>query len=68
MDRNFNFVYNSFKLFIISKNRQVTYINFLNKNTITKNLIFSVIFAAVGLFFILWGLTSRMLIPKQIQC
>ena len=36
--------------FIISKNRQVTYINFLNKNTITKNLIFSVIFAVVGLF------------------
>ena len=36
--------------FMISKNRQVKYINFLNNNTTTKNLIFSVIFTAVGLF------------------
>ena len=50
MDRNFNFVCNSFKLFYDLKNRQVKYINFLNNNTTTKNLIFSVIFTAVGLF------------------
>ena len=36
--------------FIISKNRKTKYINFLNNNTRAKNLIFSVIFTAVGLF------------------
>ena len=36
--------------FMISKNKQIKYINFLYNNTTTKNLIFSMIFTAVGLF------------------
>ena len=54
--------------FMISKNRQVKYINFLNNNTTTKNLIFSVTFTAVGLFLFYGAYITYQSTKNSFQC